>query len=63
MNQFLFYGTLRSRAVLEKVISRTSKNLELITVFIPDSELRVVVNEEFPVIVFSNKYNLFTLVQ
>lgn len=56
MNQFLFYGTLRSRAVLEKVISGTSKHLELMPVFVPDSELRVVVNEEFPVIVFSNKY-------
>ena len=56
MNQFLFYGTLRSRAVLEKVIARSSKNLELLPIFVPNSELRLVVNETFPVIVFSHNY-------
>ena len=56
MNQFLFYGTLRSRAVLEKVIARSSKNLELLPIFVPNSELRLVVNETFPVIVFNHNY-------
>ena len=56
MNKFFFYGTLRSIPILETVIGHKSDYLEFIPSFAPRSELRLVVNESFPVIVFNDSY-------
>ena len=56
MNKFFFYGTLRSIPILETVIGHKSDYLELIPSFAPRSELRLVINESFPVIVFNDNY-------
>ena len=56
MNKFFFYGTLRSIPILEAVIGHKSDYLEFIPAFAPRSELRLVINETFPVIVFNDSY-------
>ncbi len=56
MNKFFFYGTLRSISILETVIGHKSDYLEFIPSFAPRSELRLVINESFPVIVFNDSY-------
>ena len=56
MNKFFFYGTLRSIFILETVIGHKSDYLEFIPAFAPRSELRLVINESFPVIVFNDNY-------
>ena len=56
MNKFFFYGTLRSIPILETVIGHKSDYLEFIPAFAPRSELRLVINETFPVIVFNHNY-------
>ena len=57
MDYFFFYGTLRSLPVLEAVIGRPSSGLVFQEAFVPHSELRLVMNESFPVIIFDPKYN------
>lgn len=56
MNKFFFYGTLRSIPILETVIGHKSGYLEFIPAFAPRSELRLVIDETFPVIVFNDSY-------
>ena len=56
MDQFFFYGTLRSIPILETVIGRTSSDLIFQKALVPQSELRLVINESFPVIVFNPQY-------
>ena len=56
MNKFFFYGTLRSIPILETVIGHKSDYLEFTPSFAPRSELRLVINESFPVIVFNDNY-------
>ena len=56
LNNFFFYGTLRSTPILETVIGHQSDYLEFTPAFAPRSELRLVVNESFPVIVFDDRY-------
>ncbi|MDA8668406.1 gamma-glutamylcyclotransferase [Alphaproteobacteria bacterium] len=56
LNNFFFYGTLRSTPILETVIGHQSDYLEFTPAFAPRSELRLVVNESFPVIVFNDRY-------
>ena len=56
MNKFFFYGTLRSISILETVIGHKSDYLDFIPAFAPRSELRLVINESFPVIVFNDSY-------
>ena len=56
MDYFFFYGTLRSLPVLETVIGRPSSGLVFQEAFVPHSELRLVMNESFPVIIFDPKY-------
>lgn len=56
MNKFFFYGTLRSIPILENVIGHKSDYLEFIPAFAPRSELRLVINENFPVIVFNDQF-------
>ena len=56
MNKFFFYGTLRSITILETVIGHKSDYLDFTTAFAPRSELRLVINESFPVIVFNDSY-------
>ena len=56
MDHYFFYGTLRSLSVLEAVIGRSSSDLIFQEAFVPDSELRIVVNESFPVIIFDSLY-------
>ncbi len=55
MNKFFFYGTLRS-ILFRAVIGHKSDYLEFIPAFAPRSELRLVINETFPVIVFNDSY-------
>ena len=57
MNNYFFYGTLRSIAILEKVIGGKTDHLKITTAFAPKSELRLVVNENFPVIIFGENYS------
>ena len=57
MNNYFFYGTLRSIAILEKVIGGKTDHLKIIPAFAPKSELRLVVNENFPVIIFGENYS------
>ena len=52
MGNYFFYGTLRSIPVLEKVIGMKSNHLDIIPAFAPKSELRLVIDENFPVIIF-----------
>ena len=47
MNNYFFYGTLRSIAILEKVIGGKTDHLKITKAFAPKSELRLVVNENF----------------
>ncbi len=54
MNNYFFYGTLRSISILEKVIGGKTDHLKITTAFAPKSELRLVVNENFPVIIRGN---------
>ena len=56
MDYYFFYGTLRSLPVLETVIGRPSSGLVFQEAFVPHSELRLVMNESFPVIIFDPKY-------
>ena len=56
MGNYFFYGTLRSISVLEKVIGKTSNHLDIIPAFAPKSELRLVIDENFPVIIFGDNY-------
>ena len=56
MENYFFYGTLRSISVLEKVIGKTSNHLDIIPAFAPKSELRLVIDENFPVIIFGDNY-------
>ncbi len=56
MGNYFFYGTLRSISVLEKVIGKTSNHLNIIPAFAPKSELRLVIDENFPVIIFGDNY-------
>ncbi len=56
MNKYFFYGTLRSIPILETVIGHKSDYLEFISAFVPRSELRFVINESFPIIVFNDNY-------
>ena len=56
MDHYFFYGTLRSIFVLEAVIGRSSSDLIFQEAFVPNSELRIVVNESFPVIIFDPLY-------
>jgi len=56
MNNFFFYGTLRSIPILETVIGHQSNYLQFTPAFAPKSELRLVLNETFPVIVFHDSY-------
>ena len=56
MKNFFFYGTLRSIPILETVIGHQSNYLEFTPAFAPKSELRLVLNETFPVIVFHDSY-------
>ena len=56
MDPYFFYGTLRSLPVLETVIGRPSSGLVFQEAFVPHSELRLVMNESFPVIIFDPKY-------
>ena len=56
MDQFFFYGTLRSIPILETVIGRTSSDLIFQKALVPQCELRLVINESFPVIVFNPQY-------
>ena len=56
MNNYFFYGTLRSISILEKVIGGKTDHLK-ITSFCTKSELRLVVNENFPVIIFGENYS------
>ena len=56
MDHYFFYGTLRSPFVLEAVIGRSTSDLIFQEAFVPDSELRIVVNESFPVIIFDPLY-------
>ena len=57
MNNYFFYGTLRSIAILEKVIGGKTDHLKITPAFAPKSELRLVVNENFPVIIFGENYS------
>ena len=57
MNNYFFYGTLRSISILEKVIGGKTDHLKIIPAFAPKSELRLVVNENFPVIIFGENYS------
>ena len=54
MNNYFFYGTLRSIAILEKVIGGKTDHLKITKAFAPKSELRLVINENFPVIMSEN---------
>ena len=56
MGNYFFYGTLRSISVLEKVIGKTSNHLDITPAFAPKSELRLVIDENFPVIIFGDNY-------
>ena len=56
MKKFFFYGTLRSIPILETVIGHKSDYLEFIPSFAPQSELRLVINESFPVMIFNDSY-------
>ena len=56
MGNYFFYGTLRSISILEKVIGKTSNHLDIIPAFAPKSELRLVIDENFPVIIFGDNY-------
>jgi ADP-ribose pyrophosphatase len=56
MNHYFFYGTLRSLPILETVIGRFSSDLIFQDAFVPHSELRIVINESFPVIIFDPQY-------
>ena len=56
MDYFFFYGTLRSLPVLEAVIGRSSSDLIFQDAFVTHSELRIVINESFPVIIFDPQY-------
>ena len=56
MNHYFFYGTLRSLPILETVIGRSSSDLIFQDAFVPHSELRIVINESFPVIIFDPQY-------
>ena len=56
MGNYFFYGTLRSISVLEKVIGKKSNHLDIIPAFAPKSELRLVIDENFPVIIFGDNY-------
>ena len=56
MHNYFFYGTLRSISILEKVIGNKTDHLEINPAFAPQSELRLVINENFPVIVFDDSY-------
>jgi len=57
MHNYFFYGTLRSISILEKVIGNKTDHLEINPAFAPQSELRLVINENFPVIVFDDSYS------
>ncbi len=57
MHNYFFYGTLRSISILEKVIGSKTDHLEINPAFAPQSELRLVINENFPVIVFDDSYS------
>ena len=57
MHNYFFYGTLRSISILEKVIGNKTDHLEINPSFEPQSELRLVINENFPVIVFDDSYS------
>ena len=57
MNNYFFYGTLRSIAILEKVIGGKTDHLKITKAFAPKSELRLVINENFPVIIFGENYS------
>ena len=57
MNNYFFYGTLRSISILEKVIGGKTDHLKITPAFAPKSELRLVVNENFPVIIFGENYS------
>tara|TARA_B100000902_G_scaffold41467_1_gene49043 strand:- start:324 stop:815 length:492 start_codon:yes stop_codon:yes gene_type:complete len=56
MKTFFFYGTLRSIPILETVIGHKSDYLKFFPAFVPRSELRLVINENFPVIKFNDSY-------
>jgi len=57
MHNYFFYGTLRSISILEKVIGNKTDHLEINPAFAPKSALRLVINENFPVIVFDDSYS------
>lgn len=57
MHNYFFYGTLRSISILEKVIGNKTDHLEINPAFAPKSTLRLVINENFPVIVFDDSYS------
>ncbi len=57
MNNYFFYGTLRSISILEKVIGDKTDHLEITPAFVSKSELRLAINESFPVIIFGENYS------